>query len=167
MRFSLLPTWSTRAVTDVMPEFLKKENIELLMLDFDNTIVPYTSDIPTKKVHEWLLMMKHSGIQMCVVTNSRNSRVPKFCAKYGLDVITFARKPFSNGIHKCLKRYKTLPQKALLVGDQIFTDTLGGNCAGMRTVLVNPVHNSRFLLKLRYVCELPFKYLARNRRLPK
>ena len=167
MPFPLLPTWRSDAVTDITAEFLKANNIRLLMLDFDNTIVPYTTNIPTTAVQSWLEAMKASGLTVCVVSNSHNSRVPDFCAKYGLHCITHAKKPFSKGICQCLRRFGIPAEQAVLVGDQIYTDTLGGGCAGVRTVLVRAIHNHTIWLKLRHVAELPFILAATNRRITK
>ena len=164
MPFSLLPTMRCKALTDLTPEILKQRNIRLLMLDFDNTIVPYTTDEPTGQVRAWLSAMNEADIQLCVVSNSRNHRVPRFCQIYGLDCITHAKKPFSRGISQCLGRYGIPPEQAALVGDQIYTDTLGANCAGICSILVEAIHNHNFWLKLRHVAELPFIYVAKNRR---
>ena len=160
-----LPTWRTGGVTGISAEFLKAQSIRLLMLDFDNTIVPYTTNIPTDEVKKWLEDMKKSGITLCVVSNSRKNRVPEFCKEYGIDCITHARKPFPKGIRQCLKRYEVPPARAVMVGDQIYTDTLGGNCAGVRTILVPAIDNHTFWLKLRHVAEMPFIFAAKNRRI--
>ena len=165
MPFSLLPTLVADAVTDLSPEFLHSRGIRLLMLDFDNTIVPYTTNEPTAAVAAWLESMKHSGIAVCVVSNSRNDRVPAFCEKWGLDCILRAKKPFPVGIPRCLEKYAVPAGEALMVGDQIFTDTLGGNLAGTRTLLVRPINNHNFWLKARHLLEQPFIYLARKRRI--
>ncbi len=165
MPFPLLPTWRTDGVTGIDAQFLKAQNIRLLMLDFDNTIVPYTTNIPTEEVKNWLEQMKQSSLAVCVVSNSHNSRVPDFCKTYGIDCITHANKPFSKGIRQCLSRYNIPAEQAVLVGDQIYTDTLGGGCAGVRTILVKAIHNHTIWLKLRHIGELPFLFLAKNRRI--
>ena len=165
MRFSLLPRVITERLTDLTPEFLKAKNITLLMLDFDNTIVPYTTNIPTGEMETWLKSMLLSDIQICVVSNSKRDRVKIFCAKYGIDCITHAKKPFSKGIRECLNRYAIKPENSAIVGDQIFTDTLGGNCAGITSILVKAIDNHNVWLKLRHVAELPFIAMAGKRRL--
>ena len=166
MPFSLLPKWMTKALTDVTPELLRSQNIRLLMLDFDNTIVPYTTDVPTRAMEHWLKNMNaQEDIQVCIVSNSHNDRVPAFCEKYGLDCITHAKKPFSRGIRQCLEKYGIPAGQAALVGDQIYTDTLGANCMGVTSILVKAIDNHTFWLKARHVLELPFIFLAGNRRL--
>ena len=161
---SLLPTMLVDSVTQLTPEFLHSRNIRLLMLDFDNTIVPYTTNIPTTEMESWLQSMVQGDIPVCVVSNSRNDRVKIFCQTYGMDCITHARKPFSKGIRECLARYGLQGADCALAGDQIFTDTLGANRAGVRSILVRPIHNHNFWLKARHVLEQPFIYLARKRR---
>ncbi len=166
MPFSLLPKRMTKALTDVTPELLRSRNIRLLMLDFDNTIVPYTTDVPTQTMEHWLKNMNaQEDIQVCIVSNSHNDRVPAFCEKYGLDCITHAKKPFSRGIRQCLEKYGIPAGQAALVGDQIYTDTLGANCMGVTSILVKAIDNHTFCLKARHVLELPFIFLAGNRRL--
>ena len=165
MNFPLLPLMVTSALTDLTPEFLKQNGITLLMLDFDNTIVPYTTSVPTESMQSWLEMMKDSDITLCVVSNSRKDRVKLFCDARGIPCITHAKKPFSKGINQCLSQFSVKKENCALVGDQIYTDTLGANCAGIRSVLVKSIDNHSFWLKLRHVAELPFIWLAKNRRI--
>ncbi len=165
MSFSFLPKMIVPALTDLTPELLHRCGVRLLMLDFDNTIVPYTTSVPTPEMQAWLLEMQQSDIALCVVSNSRSGRVPAFCQSYGLDVITRAKKPFSRGIRQCLDRYGLPAAQCALVGDQIYTDTLGANCCGVTSILVNAIHNHNFWLKARHVLELPFIFAAEKRRI--
>ena len=93
MAFSFLPTMLAEAVTDISPSLLRQRGIRLLMLDFDNTLVPYTTSEPTVAVSDWLKAMQQSEIEICVVSNSRKPRVRVFCEKYGIACITHAKKP--------------------------------------------------------------------------
>lgn len=163
MSFALLPDLITDAITDLTTQQLKDMGVCLLMMDFDNTIVPYTTSVPTEKMVSWLQEMIASDIQLCVVSNSKKPRVRVFCQQYGLDCITHARKPFSDGIRRCLTKYGVAPGKAALVGDQIYTDTLGANCAGVKSILVKAIDNHNFWLKARHVAEMPFILAAKRR----
>ena len=165
MRFSLLPAFITDKLTDLTPSFLKEQGIALLMLDFDNTIVPYTTSQATEEMDAWIRKMLASDISLCVVSNSHKDRVKIFCGHYGMDCITHAKKPFSKGIQECLRKYQIPASRAALVGDQIFTDTLGANGCGVRPILVKAIDNHNFWLKARHVLELPFIFLARKRKI--
>ena len=100
MNFPFLPTMIADTVTDLTPQLLRQRGIRLLMLDFDNTIVPYTTSHPTREVSDWLHLMKDSDIQLCVVSNSRKHRVKIFCKAWDIPCITQAKKPFSEGIRR-------------------------------------------------------------------
>ena len=165
MRFSLLPSLLAEAVTDLTPELLMQRGIRLLMLDFDNTIVPYTTDVPTREMESWLAHMLASPVQICVVSNSKRSRVRVFCEKYGIPCITHAGKPFQNGIRRCLTQYAVPAGACALAGDQIYTDVLGANGAGMTSILVKAIDNHNIWLKLRHVAEMPFILASGKRRL--
>ena len=153
----------TDELTDLTPELLKEHGIRLLMMDFDNTIVPYTTNIPTEKMAAWLRNMASSDMELCVVSNSKRDRVKIFCASYGIPCITHAKKPFTKGIKECLAKFDIPASEAALVGDQIFTDTFGANNAGCLPILVRAIDNHNIWLKLRHVAELPFIYAARKR----
>ena len=165
MSFSFLPAILTDELTDLTPEILNGRNIRLLMMDFDNTIVPYTTSVPTQKMVDWIRKMLESDVLLCVVSNSKNDRVKIFCEKYDLPCITRAKKPGTRGIRECLAQFEIPAEEAALVGDQIFTDTFGANNAGVMPILVRAIDNHNIWLKLRHVAELPFIFAARKRRL--
>ena len=160
MPFSLLPRRMLRRVTDITPALLSEYGAKALFLDFDNTIVPYTTDTPSPEVLRWLEALRADGVQLCVVSNSRKPRVVRFCETYGLDCVTHARKPFQKGIRRALLRCGLLPGETALAGDQIYTDVLGANCAGLTSILVRPIHLHNIWLKLRRGLELPWIALA-------
>ena len=167
MAFSFLPTMITQSITDLTPQMLRQRGIRLLMLDFDNTIVPYITNEPTERMGNWLREMASSDFPVCVVSNSKKDRVKIFCAKYGIQCITHAKKPFPKGIRECLNKYGLKPEECALAGDQIYTDVLGARSSGLTAILVTPIDNHNIWLKLRHVAEMPFIYLAKNRRITK
>ena len=166
MRFPLLPALIADTVTQLTPRLLQEQGVRLLMLDFDNTIVPYTTDQPTERMQAWLEEMAASQVKVCVVSNSHRDRVKIFCSARGIECVTHAKKPFSKGIRACLAKYEIPIENCALAGDQIFTDVLGANCAGVRSILVQAIDNHNFWLKARHVLEIPWIFAARKRRLP-
>ncbi|MBO6054268.1 MAG: hypothetical protein J6P31_01975 [Oscillospiraceae bacterium] len=167
MRFPLLPTYILPALTDITPAFLSEEGIDLLIMDFDNTIVPYTTSEPAPVMEEWIRSLPKLGIPFCVVSNSRKPRVVRFCSQYSIPVFTNAKKPFTKGIRQALAAYPDSVCPAL-VGDQIYTDVLGAGLAGIRSVLITPIHLHKWYLRLRHWVEIPWiqmkKCIIRRRR---
>ena len=104
MPCSFLPRMIFPHLTDVTAEARRAREISFLMLDFDNTIVPYTTSEPTAQMAAGIQTMQASEIRLCIVSNSKKPRVVEFCKTYGLDCITHAKTPFSRGILACLMR---------------------------------------------------------------
>lgn len=165
MSLSFLPGLMTEKLTDLTPEYLQSQGITLLMMDFDNTIVPYTTDVPTEEMRRWLETMNASPVKIAIVSNSKNDRLIRFCRDYHLDYIMRAHKPSPQGLVECMERFGFAPEHAAIVGDQIFTDTLAGNLAGVTPILVKAIDNHTIWLKARHVLELPFIFAARKRRI--
>lgn len=126
-------------VTDITPQILKKYNIKSLILDVDNTLSTHHGQVLTDGLTAWLFKMRSHGIKMTVLSNSTSKRLEPFAKKIGLDYISMGLKPLPFGYWRALKRLKTKRKEAAIVGDQIFTDVLGGNLVGVKTVLLTPI----------------------------
>ncbi len=159
----LLPKYIFPKITDISPEFLQCHNIRLLLMDFDNTMLPYTTTEPTPELLRWIALMKDSGIRLCIVSNSKKSaRVPVFSKVYDVPYVTHANKPGTKGIRRAMAEIGE--SNAALVGDQIYTDVLGANLAGIPSIIVRSIDNHNIWLKLRHVLELPFLAMAKGRK---
>lgn len=159
----LLPKYIFSKITDISPDFLVKHDVRLLLMDFDNTMMPYTTNTPTEELLDWLKGMESAGIQLCIVSNSKKSRVPDFSKTYGIPCITRANKPGIRGIRQAIELFRE--PNAALVGDQIYTDVLAANLAGIPSIIVKSIHNHNFWLKLRHVFEIPFLIIAKGRKI--
>lgn len=160
----LLPDFIFQKVTDISPNFLLERGISLLLMDFDNTLLPYTTDLPTPQLLRWIHDMQERGITLCIVSNSRKARVPIFSQRYGVPCVTHAGKPGKRGIREALRRFGKTERQTALVGDQIYTDVLGANRAGLTALIVTSLHNHTIWLKLRHALEMPVLWMAKKRR---
>ena len=135
----LKPHIKLKRVTDITPEILKKYNIDSLILDVDNTLSTHHGDILTDGLPEWLEMMQENGIKLTVLSNSKEVRVKPFAEKIGLPFISLGLKPLPFGYLRALKMAESKRKNTAIVGDQIFTDILGGRMVGVKTVLLTPI----------------------------
>lgn len=126
-------------VTDITPEILKKYNITSLILDVDNTLSTHHGQVLTDGLTAWLFKMRSRGIKMTVLSNSKAKRVEPFARKIGLDYISLGLKPLPFGYIRALRRLGSKRNETAIVGDQIFTDVMGGNLVGVKTVLLTPI----------------------------
>lgn len=136
----LRPDFIVNQITDISVDFLKQNKIEALLLDVDNTLsVAHANKNLREGVPEWLDEMKQSGIKLMVLSNAKQKRAEKFANSIGLNVVGMAAKPLPFGYIKALKRLKSKAKNTAIVGDQVFTDTLGGKLAGIKTILTTNI----------------------------
>ena len=140
------PEFWLRNVLSIDESFLRDNDIEALILDLDNTLSMHGNPMEEEGITDWLMEMKALGVKMMVVSNNTNKRVAPLAQKLGLDFIANGAKPLTFGINKALKSLGSEKPKTAVVGDQIFTDIMGGNFAGTRTILVEPFHLEKNIL---------------------
>ena len=135
----LFPKTMVHRVTDISPEDLKAKGIKGLILDIDNTLTTHDNPIPSDGVARWLDSMRDSGIQMLVLSNNHGPRVEPFAKILGLDFIAEGKKPLTSGFQRCAAAMGLKKNQLCIIGDQIFTDVLGGNLYGCHSILVEPI----------------------------
>jgi uncharacterized protein len=132
-------------MTDISPAWLKEQGFEAILLDLDNTLVPYRSfEEPAQGVTDWLQAIKSLGIQVVIVSNGSKRRVEYWTKRLEVPGFGPAGKPWS-GFGKALKQLGLPASKVAVVGDQVFTDVLGGNLVGAFTILVRPLSDQELI----------------------
>lgn len=135
----LKPDVKLERVTDIKLETLKKYNISALILDVDNTLSTHHGQHLTDGLAEWINYMQDGGIILTILSNSNKDRVEPFANKIGLDFESLGLKPLPFGFLRVIKKLGLKKRNTAIVGDQIFTDILGGNFVGIKTVLLTPI----------------------------
>jgi len=133
-----LPDFMFDKVWRISGEFLKQNRIRALILDVDNTLALHDSRAVDKRVLGWLSDMKRAGVSLIIVSNNREERVRPFAEGLSLSFVARGKKPLPTGIIKASGIMKIPLKETALIGDQIFTDILGGNLGGAKTILVKP-----------------------------
>ncbi len=135
----LKPNIKLDRITEITVDMLKKRGITDLLLDVDNTLSTHHGMVLVDGLPEWISEMQRNGIGLLVLSNSKRKRVEPFAEKIGLPFISLGLKPLFTGFLRGIKRLGTKRKNAAIVGDQIFTDTLGGNFCGITTILLTPI----------------------------
>lgn len=135
----IYPNSYFKSVDKITIEFLRKNKIKALILDVDNTLIDYYKNISIQ-VKQWIKNLKEDGIKLYILSNTNHKEKVENVAKT-LDIPyeMFAKKPFKAGFLKVQKELKEKNENIGVVGDQIFTDIIGGNRCKMFTILVDPV----------------------------
>lgn len=165
MPFSPIPRGVYPSVTSLDPKKLKEKGITLVLADLDNTLVPYKVLEPSSEVAAWMAALKEEGIDLFLLSNSRKpGRAQKFAQQVGIPYQGHSGKPKKAGYFKAMERMGRTPKETIMVGDQIFTDTLGANRAGVTPLLIKPIrlagNPGRYI---RYGLETPFRLLGGRR----
>lgn len=132
------PNLMLNNVTDIDLDLLKSKGIKGIILDVDNTLTLHDSQEVQQIVLDWLAKMKENSIKLIIVSNNYEDRIKPFANKIGLDYISFGCKPLTKGLTQALKKMNLKKSEVAMVGDQIYTDILGGNLKGLFTILVVP-----------------------------
>ena len=125
-------------------EYLKEHGIKALILDMDNTLINRSSQMP-ENVSSWAKELKGQGIKLIIVSNSnRKEKLEKISKILGIDYIFFAKKPLKSGLMKAARLLGEDVSNIAVVGDQLFTDVIGGNRCKMYTILVDALEDKDF-----------------------
>lgn len=135
----LYPKLYLENILQINYELLEKNNIKGLILDMDNTIIDYNKNI-LEGAKKWCEDLKEKNIKLIIVSNSnKKEKLEKTSKELDIPYIMFAKKPFKKGLLKASKTLQLNPENIATVGDQIFTDVLGGNRCKMFSILVKPI----------------------------
>lgn len=148
-----LPDLILENVMCITPQLLEERGIRAIVLDVDNTLTSHGNPEPWEGVTEWLTLMKGLGIPLMISSNNTRERVEPFASRLGVDFVPMSCKPLPIGLSRAVKRFNLPKKQVTIVGDQIFTDVLGGNLEGIQTILVKPFEEEQgrlFQLKRRF-----------------
>ena len=142
----LYPKAMFNKVSDITTEFLKQNNIKALILDVDNTLIDISENL-SEQTKKWAEAVKKENIKLYILSNSnKKEKVKKLAEKLGIPYEYFGKKPLKSGFLKVQKILKEDPQNIGVIGDQIFTDIIGGNRCKMFTILVEPIKEKEMLI---------------------
>ena len=142
------PTLYRRRITDVTTEDLHRLGVECLLLDVDNTLTTHDAPDLTDMVKVWLTMMSEAGFSLIIVSNNSAERVAPFAEKIGLPFYAHARKPLPFGFRAAANKMGCVRKRCVVIGDQLFTDMLGANLAGVPSILLEPI---QFEVKQKFI----------------
>ncbi|MEG1142028.1 MAG: YqeG family HAD IIIA-type phosphatase [Clostridia bacterium] len=142
----LYPDYYFKKVTDIPIKLYIKERITTIVFDLDNTLVS-NKYILTKELKEYIKEIKKNNIDIYILSNTPfNKKIQKISKNLSINYINKALKPWPIGFNKLKKLYKIDNEKTVMIGDQIFTDVLGGNINKFKTILIDPIDRKEFIL---------------------
>lgn len=135
----LEPTSRAASVDAIDVDALVREDVRLVLLDRDNTCVPRDAREAPAAVAAWFAHAREAGLALCLLTNNTHrGEVERSARELGVPVVHPAMKPAPFAVTLALVRMGVPAEQAVVVGDQVFTDVLAANLAGVRSILVEP-----------------------------
>lgn len=160
----LMPQFLFKDVFDLTQDFIAAHGVQGIIFDIDNTLVGFRNPKPTPEVLALLDRLNKAGVKMAIASNNNQQRVSLFAQGLGLPAYHRSMKPLGFVLRRICKDFGLSPKNVLLVGDQIYTDMLGGNCAGMMTALVEPIDTKETVLfRIKRALEIPVVEKRRRR----
>lgn len=140
----LYPNAYFEKIQDITIQFLIKNKIKALILDVDNTLIDKHENL-SQDVINWVKELKGQGVKMHILSNTnRKAKVERVAKTLQLNYEYFGMKPLKIGFSKVRKILNEDSSRIAVVGDQIFTDIIGGNRAGMFTILLEPISKKEY-----------------------
>ncbi len=128
-------------VHDIDFDALYQEGKRVLLVDLDNTLIPYDETLPNKKLKAFIESIKHVGFEVVIISNNRLPRVKHFSDAVDVSYVASAKKPLKCGFKRAMQHTETFYEKAqvCMIGDQLMTDVFGSRRMGYDCLLVMPI----------------------------
>ena len=140
------PTWYAPSLQEIDFNALKKQGIDTIFCDLDNTLVAYNQATPTEASKGFLEYLKNAGFKVYLVSNNHEERVSLFCHDLNIPYIADAKKPFTKRLRSYIKQENLNPETCVIIGDQIITDIGFANGVHIRSILVEPICDKDLLV---------------------
>lgn len=169
---ALKPDMRKDRVSSVTSEDLRKLGVKLVLVDADNTVnYDRTTDLLPYS-EQWVRNLEKAGFSVILFSNAKEHRAAEVAGKLDIPFVGMAKKPLPFRYIKTCISNRVKPHEAVMIGDQMFTDILGGNLAFLKTVYVTPYEMETdpfllFLFKIKrglepVIFRLQDKYLGEN-----
>lgn len=142
---NFIPDMYQKSIYHINYDKLKDDGIKCLLFDLDNTCVPFKDKEPNKKLIDLFERLKDMDFKVIIFSNATKKRITPFKNGLNVDCSASSKKPNTNKLMKVIKMFGYDLSEVVLIGDQLFTDILCGNRAGIKTVLVNPMSKDDLL----------------------
>lgn len=126
-------------IAEIDPQELRAEGIDGAIVDLDNTLVGYREQKLAEAEASWMVRARDAGLKVAIVSNNATSWAIDIARDLGVPAITRARKPLPGGFRRAFEVLEITRERAVVIGDQYFTDVLGAKLCGVSVILIPPL----------------------------
>lgn len=125
------PDFRFDSIASIPVEWLKKQQVERVILDVDNTLLPRDEVQLDADVLNWLQLLRKNEIEIVLLSNNGGERLRKISEAAQIEAVSWAVKPMPWGFKRALKRFGRQQGKVLVIGDQLLSCVLGAKRVGL------------------------------------
>ena len=129
------------SVLHLTPDLLKHHQIKGVVLDVDETLVPFKERSVSETLRGWVNLIRPDVSLWLVSNNISQARIGAIAEALDIPYINAAGKPSRRKVKRAVEAMNLPVEQVAMVGDRLFTDVLAGNRLGMFTILVEPMVN--------------------------
>lgn len=131
----LFPSTSVESVFSIDYLKLKGMGYKAIIFDIDSTLVPHGDDT-TNEIDQLFNYLHKLGFKTLLLSNNSEERISTFNRNIKTLFIPMANKPHRANYLKAIRMLNVNYSEVILVGDQLFTDIIGANLCGIKSILV-------------------------------
>jgi len=140
------PNYRCPRISEIPIEWLKQEGIKAIILDLDNTLLPWNENIPSEENISWVKMVKEAGFRVVLLSNNGGERLQNISKELGVAAIGWGVKPLSRGFKRALRFLKVQSRgEVLVIGDQLITDVFGAKKMDFKVLWVESLSRKEFV----------------------
>lgn len=147
---------TAHTLSQVDTEKLNASGKRFIIVDLDNTIARWRTDIIKPEAREWIKAALDEKLDICILSNNHNKQRTQDIADM-LGVKRFSpskKKPSKKAYLETLEYMGGNIENAVMIGDQLFSDIRGAHKAGIDGILVDPIFRKEaFVTKILRICE--------------
>ena len=140
------PNYRCHRISEIPIVWLKQEGIKAIILDLDNTLLPWDANIPSEENVSWVQRVKEAGIRVVLLSNNGGDRLQNISKELGVAAIGWGVKPLSIGFKRALRFLKVQSHgEILVIGDQLITDVFGAKKMDFKVLWVESLSRKEFV----------------------
>ena len=134
-------------ITSIDLDDLRSRGIRGLVIDLDNTLVAWRSSEIPRDVSAWASTALRKGFSLCIASNTRRyRRLAGVASALGASYVTGVSKPRRAGYRRAVRELDLPVESVAAIGDQILTDILCANRAGLLSIFVERISQREFVV---------------------
>ena len=140
------PNYRCQRISKIPIAWLKQEGIKAIILDLDNTLLPWNENVPSEENIFWVQKVKEAGIRVVLLSNNGGERLQVISKKLDVGAIGWGIKPLSRGFKRALRFLKVQTHgEVLVIGDQLITDVFGAKKMDFKVLWVESLSKKEFI----------------------